>query len=214
MVQLSHRVQVFSDGAVAYDTSPSRIYWRVRHDATLWRPNLPEVFPFLPSHTTAMNRNIQLLSKAINPEMSGQKWRSLYGDTTAFTNHQGYGKEDDPRADFVNGLDIGAPYPKQEALVCGGAILTQKYIDGEYLYPEYINGNLPALSVQWVEDNLMCFDAVTVDGGLGGSIIIRRFPQGDGERVRILLLASKPIKIALSNVERVYPPFPSAYRYP
>ena len=220
MAQLSHRVKVFSDGSVLHDSAPNKVYWRVRHDTTLWRPNLPEVFPFLPSHYTYFTRAHQLLEKQLNAAMTSSKWHNLHlggndGDkATAFNNRQGFEMEGDPRVDFVNGRNTSSPLPRQEALVCGGAILTQKYIDRDYLYPEYIDGNLPVPSKQYVEDNFLCFDAVTVDGGPDGAIIIRKFPQGDGQRVRILLLASKPIRISLNNVERVYPPFPSPYRHP
>jgi hypothetical protein len=179
------------------------------------------VFPFEPSHYTVFGRSLQLLEKSLNPNMINSKWHGLHlggnqgQDATAFNNRQGFEMIGDPRADYINGKDIGADNPKQEALVCGGAILREVYHDSEYLYPEYIDGNLPAPSLQYVRDRpYLYFDAVTIRSQAGGGIVIGRFPQGLGERVYILLLASKAIKIPLTKVSRVSPPFPSPYRYP
>lgn len=218
MEMLSHRLRTFSDGSV--ERWPT--LWRVNHDTTLWRPNLPEVFPFLPNHYSFFGRRWQLLEKQLNPVMTNSKWHNLHlggndgDDATAFNNRQGFEMRGDPRVDFVNGKDLGAPLPKQEALVCGGAILAQKYIQDNYLYCEYIDANAPAPTLQYVLDRpWLYFDAVTVRNSVNG-IVIGRFPHADGERVFILLLAHQPIKIHLSKVTRL--PYggvlPSPYGYP
>lgn len=208
-------------GTLTQVVETPRVFWRVNHDTEMTRPNLPEVFPFLDNHYTNFTRGFQLLEKSLNPNMVNSKWRNLHlggnagQDATAFNNRQGFEMIDDPRVDYINGMDIGAPLPRQEALVCGGAILLERYHDGEYLYPDYIDGNLPAPSLQYVLDNSwLIFDAVTIRSGPSGVVEIGRFPQGNGERVYILLLASKPIRISLSKVTRVIEPFPSPYQYP
>lgn len=219
MATLSHRLRTFSDGSV--ERWP--VLWRVNHDLTLWRPNLPEVFPFFPSHYTDFGRAWQLLEKQLNPLMVNSKWHNLHlggnqgNDATAFNNRQGFEMSGDPRVDYVNMRNIGAPNPKHEALVCGGAVLAEKFRDANYLWPEYIDGNKPAPNLKYVLDRpWLHFDAVTVDKGSGGNIVIRRFPQGDGHRVKILLLANRPIKIHLSKVTKL--PYggiiPSPYLYP
>lgn len=190
--------------------------YRVNHDSTLWRPNLPEVFPFEPNHFTRFTRGYQLLEKSLNTLMTGGKWRSLHADDTAFNNGQGYDKSGDPRCDWVNLRDLTRPEPRQEALVCGGAVLKKRFIDNEYLYPEYIDGNQPPPTLSWLlKRPWLYFDAVTVDGTANG-IAIRRFPQGDGRRVFVLLLASKPIKIPLAQVTKLSRKIeiPSPYSYP
>jgi hypothetical protein len=200
--------------------------FRVNHDKTLWRPNLPEVFPFFPNHYTPFTRGYQLLENnlniALDNAMTGSKWHNLHlggnqGDkATAFNNRQGFEMVGDPRVDYVNGKNLGAPNPKQEALVCGGAILKMKSVDSQYLYPAYIDGNRPAPTLEWLLARpYLFFDALSVDGSPNG-IVLRKFPQGDGKRVRILLLASKPIKIALSQVTKLKrnQPEPSPYSYP
>ena len=194
--------------------------YRVNHDTTLWRPNLPEVFPFFPNHHTPFTRGYQLLEYALNVAldnvMEGSEWRSLHDATTAFNNDQGFGMTGDPRVDWLNGKNIGAPEPKQEALVCGGAILKRKSVDSQYLYPAYIDGLRPAPTLEWVLARpYLFFDALSIDGSANG-LVLRRFPQGDGQRVRILLIASKPMKIPLSQVTKLKrnQPIPSPYQYP
>lgn len=56
--------------------------------------------------------------------MDKMEWTNLFSDTTAFTNNQGFGKRDDPRANFITGENLRAPLPKLEALLCGGAVVT------------------------------------------------------------------------------------------
>lgn len=213
MATLTHRLRTFSDGSV--ERWPT--LWRVNHDTTYWRPNLPEVFPFFPNDFTAFTKPFQLLEKSLNPSMTGERYRSLHANDTAFNNGQGYEKKGDPRADFINNRNTTYPPPKQEALVCGGAVLAQKFILDNYLYCEYIDGNKPAPTTQYVLDRpWLYFDAVTVDRGMTGNIVIRRFPQGNGHRVFILLLARQPIKIHLSKVTKLQygSAIPSPYRYP
>lgn len=197
--------------------------YRVNHDPTLWRPNLPEVFPFEPSHYTVFSRYFQLLEKALNPTMTKLKWRNTHlggnqgNDATAFNNRQGFEMSGDPRADWVNFRNTTSPPPKQEALVCGGAILRARFVDDDYLYPEYVDGNLPVPSLEWIKKRpWLYFDAVNVDGTPGGGVAIRRFAQGGGARVFILLLASKPIRIRLTKVTKLSrnSPVPSPYQYP
>jgi len=210
-------MEYFMIGERKFVPEPPKQYWRVNHDTTLWRPNLPEVFPFEPNSFAFLTRGYQFLSKEINPTMTNQKWRSLYANDTAFTNGQGFNKFGDPRADFVNGLNLTSPLPKQEALVCGGAILLEKKVENGYLYPYYIDATKPVPSKEYVLANPhLYFDAVTVDGGAGGSIIIRRFPQGDGERVKVLFLAKEEIRIPLNKLTKLplNSVFPSPYQYP
>lgn len=196
--------------------------YRVNHDDILWRPNLPEVNPFETNHYTIFSRELQLLERQLNHSMTNSKWKNLHlggnhgDDATAFNNRQGFEMVGDSRADWVNRRDLTRPLPKQEALVCGGSILKKKFISNGYLYPEYIDGNSPAPSLEWIKNRpWLYFDAVAIDGSANG-IVIRRFPQGEGNRVFILLLASKSIRIHLSKVTKLKRnfPVPSPYDYP
>lgn len=210
-------MEYFEFGGKRFVQEAPKQYWRVNHDTTYWRPNLPEVFPFDPHHFSFLTRGYQLLSKAINPSMTGPRWRSVYGNTTAFTNGQGFEKAGDPRADFVNGRDLNSPLPKQEDLICGGGILLERKVENGYLYPYYIDATKPAPNVEYVLANRhLYFDALSVDQDSSGGIVLRRFPQGDGQRVYILFLASREIRIPLSKVTKLplNSTFPSPYQYP
>lgn len=194
---------------------PEEDLYRVNHDATGWRSGLPEVFPFYPNHFTEFSKDWQILSRQLNPQLTNEQWRAVYTYQRAFTNQQGFGMTP-PRADWVNMRNLDAENPRQEALVCGGAILKRRFLDDEYLYPVYLDGNRPAPPLDWLlKRPYLFFDAVTVVKTING-IVIRRFPQGEGDRVFILLLASRPIKIHLSKVTRLrrWTPLPSPYQYP
>ncbi len=209
MTQLSHSLDVFSDGSLVESqteippvgTLPAgKIFFRVLHEVELGgsRRSMPEVFPLFDNHFTPLTLDLQFLWKAINPGMTKAKWRALLGYQRAFTNNQGFGMSGDPRADFVNGLDLGAPLPKQEALVCGGALLSMKALDEEWLYPEYIDGHNGAPRAEWVMSRpWLRFTAVNIrSSGQPGL-----FPPGM-ENAQVLLLAYKPIRISRSKVVR------------
>lgn len=201
---------------------PDEDLYRVNHDTTLWRPNLPEVFPFEPNHYTIFSKYFQLLEKSLNPTMTKLRWRNMHlggnqgDDATALNNRQGFEMAGDPRADWVNLRNLTSPSPKQEALVMGGAILKRRYIEGEWFYPEYLDGNQSAPTLEWLRKRpWLYFDDLSVDGTPNG-IVLRRFPQGNGARVYSLLLANRPIKIHLSKVTKLNRnfPVPSPYQYP
>jgi len=195
---------------------PEENYYRVNHDWYNWRDNLPEVNPLFPNHFVEFGRDFQLLERELNWVLSGQEWRAVHTWQRAFNNQQGYDRPGDPRADWINMRDLTYDPPRQEVLVCGGAILKRKFIDDAYLYPEYINTNRPAPTLEWLlKRPYLFFDAVNIDWTSDGAKI-RRFPQGDGHRVFILLLASKPIRIPLSKVTQVKRSSPalSPYQFP
>ena len=175
-----------------------KTFYRVLHELELGgkRRSMPEVFPFFDNHFTPLNRGLQLLHKAINSSMTNDKWRAFWGYTRAFDNNQGYGMPGDPRADFVNNRDTKEEPIKQEALVCGGALLAMKYIQDGWLYPEYIDGHDPAPTAPYVLFwPWLHFTAINIrSNGLPGM-----FPPGM-ENAQVLLLAYKPIRIHLSKV--------------
>lgn len=214
MASLTKRLRVYSDGSL--EVYPQ--LWRVKHDTTPWRTGLPEVFPLEPNHFTPMTREIQLLSKSINPLMTNAKWRQVYTWQRAFTNQQGFERPGDPRRDYVNRLNLNAQeLPRQESLVCGGTILAERFVQGEYLYCDYLDGKKPMPTATYVLARpWLWFDAVNVDKDANGKIVIRRFPQGLPDRTHVLLLASRPVRIHLSKVTRL--PYggaiPSPYQVP
>jgi len=193
-------------------------YYRVKHDNPLTRLNLPEVFPLFPNHFCEFGKSWQLLERQLNATMTNQKWRALHGWKTGFNNRNGYENPDDIRADFVNMLDILRPNPKQEALICGGAILRGKE-EGINLIVETLNVDSEITSLNTLKPGDY-FDAVTTRYDANKNAVVGRFPQGMGERVYILLLADRThypkITFPLSMLEKlpIGQPLPSPYRYP
>jgi hypothetical protein len=155
------------------------VLFRVLHDYELdgiWRPNLPEVFP-LNGERTPFGADWQKLSYALNPGMTGDKWRSLYAYNRAFTNGTGFNGTE-PKADYVNDIDLDCPDPAwDKTRVCGGATITG-VIDGPDLIVKILDGDGPAPSLDWLLAHpWFYFHALnTTDAGL------TRFPLvGSGE---------------------------------
>lgn len=219
MAQLSRSLFIFSDGEIEEAPSPSRPpLWRVLHDKELGtdRDNIPEVFPFLPNHHVPFDRTWQLLSKAMNPLLSGDKWRDVYWYKLWITNNQGFDIPGDPRVDYVNGRDIGAPLPRVEALTCGGNVLTG-YVEGPNLIVSTLDWRNPPASIDVIPRWHRTY-AVTVDSH--GTP--RRFPQGEqpnGYMADVIhpLMADPGrfmITFPLSNLQKwTRPGFPDPYTF-
>lgn len=190
--------------------------WRVRHDielGPLWRPRLPEVFPFFPNHFTPFPEAWQRLSFAMNPHLTPERWTSVYSNARAFTNGNGYGDDTDPRANYITGENLTCALPKVECLTCGGALLAGR-VEGINFVPETLNGRLAPPSLEWLLARpWLYFHAVTVDQN--GTP--RMFPQGDMKPVLIPFIADRNrypvITISLSKLEKLdmSQPLPSPY---
>jgi len=161
---------------------------------------LPEVHSLFPNGYMPLDRGWQMLWFGINPELPPLKWRALLGYTVAFTNDQGFDKPGDPRADYINGQGIGAPLPKMELLLCGGAIITGRP-DGAWFWVETLDGNNPPPTATWVLDHpWYWFRAVSInpDGE------INNLPQGGGDLVkRVPIVSRYPVKIEMSKLVKV-----------
>jgi hypothetical protein len=179
--------------------SPGPPLWRVLHDlemGPIWRSNLPEVFP-INGNRTPFGKDWQLLSYAMNPGMTGQKWRSLYQFNRAFNNGTGFNGPD-PKADYVNSMDLGAELPAwDKTRFCGGAVVTGRE-DGPNLIVDILDGKGPAPELAWLSARpWYYFHAVNVTSGG-----ITRFPQNDGEPVLVPLVGSGVATYPLSKLQR------------
>lgn len=114
---------------------------------------LPEIYPLFPNQFSPLNYDWQWLWKDINPQLSKMEWRKLLYNERAFTNENGFEDPDDPRIDYVNGLAIGAPEPKIEALLIGGMVVTgveTTYRGERALQVNVLDGNAPVPSKEWM----------------------------------------------------------------
>lgn len=186
--------------------------WRVLHEREVpshlrTTPlNMPEMRVLLPNHFSPFGEAWQKLSKAMNPRISNNKWTAVYGDTLWITNRQGFGNDEDPRANFILGSNLTSPLPKVEALTTGGSLLTGR-VSGSYLIIEALDHRSPP-SLDWILDRPWFWTyAVTMDSHSNP----RPFPQGlqtDGSVAHIIHpLVCDPvrypeIKIPLWRVQR------------
>jgi hypothetical protein len=155
---------------------------------------------FVNEECTPFTRDWQLLSKALNPDMTGNKWRSVYADDRAFTNGEGFNDPGDPRADYVNSLDLTCKDPKfDKSYVCAGATLGG-HDDGRFATVEILDGRGAAPTLEWLLAHpWLIYHAVTVreDGSIG------RFPQGEGRPVIMPLIGTGVARYPLACLQRV-----------
>ena len=173
--------------------------YRVLHDVEMgpiWRSSLPEVFP-LNGNRTPFGKDWQILSYVMNPAMTGQKWRSLYAHNRAFNNGTGFNGPD-PKADYVNSMDLSAPLPAwDKTRVCGGAVVTGTVV-GPDLIIDILDGKEVAPSLEWLMARpWYYFTAVNVTGGG-----ITNFPQNDGRPCLVPLVGSGIAKYPVAKLQK------------
>lgn len=193
--------------------------WQILHDAQLGEVRnvtdgggAPEVFPMMDKHFTKFTRAWQLFSYELMA-LPPKKWRSVFHWQRALANNNGFESPTDPRADYVNNMDLSSPDPKFASLLFGGNVVTGR-VEAADLWVKTLDGRAPPPSVAWVkEENPWLMQVCTnVQYGTGK---VFNFPQGDGLPVIVPILASKPVKISLKNLKKLPlgSPIPSVY-YP
>lgn len=205
-----------------FQSTPTELpqLYRVLHDGEmgpLWRFSVPEVFPLTPLHLIPLDREWQLFTKDLNPSMSREKWRILYGWATAFTNHEygfDYPQAEEPLQDWVNMKDIDAPgLPTfDKPRLCGGALVTGREEAG-FLWIEYLDATQPPPKADDVPIWLK-FCATTVRKTASGTQAVGRFPQGGGADVWVPIISRQPIKYPLNKLEKLAQgaPLPDPYK--
>ena len=148
----------------------------------------------------------------------GGKFRGVYGAETGFANHEGFGMVDNPRVDYVNGQDLGAPEPKVYTLVCGGATLSGLVAvnskGAQMLKVDHFDVTQsppPIETFHWEEDSRVFFATTITDVKVDGGYKVNRFPQLNGKDVPVPLIASRDIYFPLADVRAVSGLKPSPY---
>lgn len=180
--------------------------WQVLHDAQLGEvrqptdgEGAPEVFPMMDKHFTRFTRAWQMLSYELMA-LPPKKWRAVFTWQRALTNNNGFESPNDPRADYVNRMDLTSPDPKVASLLFGGNVITGR-VDGDHLWVETLNGNDPPPSVAWMKEHPWLMQVCTNVQYESGKVF--DFPQGDGLPVIVLILASKAVKFPLKNLKKL-----------
>lgn len=160
----------------------------------------PEVRPSKTVLPVPMTQPVQKLSYDINennPFFGGGSWRAVYTYKRAFTNGNGFDEPNDPRVDYINGLDIGAPVPKlMDGIICGGMFIRGEVVGSDLVCTpgvHAIDANKPLPTVEEVMARNWYFTAVTQNDGH-----IYHFPQGHGLPVLIPYILRQPARYPLA----------------
>lgn len=118
-----------------------------------WRSKkpVPMINHFMDDTSTDLTEAWQRLIMAMNPGMTGAGFASLLKHDRAVSNHgAGLGNDNDPRADFINRKNLGAPLPRiGKQYVFGGATLRGKLSNG-ILTVETLDGSKKPPSADWI----------------------------------------------------------------
>ena len=191
-------------------------YWRVSHDKLpLWRVMLPEVFRLSPGHHVVLSEAAQWLWRKLNPQLTDEQWTLCLGNTLAFTNGTGF----PGHRNYITGEEPNARDPRfDQARVCGGAILKERYVADGRLYFEAIDTRKPLPTVDYVmEHPYLWFEAVNIAES-GGKPVIRPLKGGWGLPVYVPLLVAVdepyyPVELCTKLPEGAAV-LPSPYSYP
>jgi hypothetical protein len=184
---------------------PRWVGWRVKHRSepgARQTPNgMPEVNPSINIAGIPFTREMQILSwevmHLINPTITEGKWRAVFDDDRAYTNEQGFSNGDDPRADYINGQDLGAELPKlMRAILAGGAFIRGAMGSELTVTPGIgaVDCTKPLPSAQEVIDRHWYFDATTARYNAAGEWCVNPFPQGSGGPVAVVYFLNQPAR--------------------
>lgn len=220
MATPSHRLHILTDGSVEVcqalpgSVGLPDVLYRVKHDVEMWRPNSPEVYRVDPDQHVVLTKEIQFLIRDMNPTWTGDQFRLVLDNKTAFTNFTGF----PGRHDYINNIDADKHDPAFDHVrVCGGALL-KGVKQGEELLIEAIDAFKPLPTAQYImERPWLYFEAVTVDYSVSlGSPIIRPLKVRWNKPVYIPILYSYPLTFPLDLLTEIQTAsgIPSPYRYP
>lgn len=205
---------IMPDGT-RYKQAETPTYWRVNHDKTpLWRVSLPEVNRLLPFHHVVLTEPIQWLWRKMNAPLTIEQMTALMGNFLAFTNGTGV----PGRANYLTGTELDQPDPRfDQARVCGGAILKERYVTDGKLYFEAIDTREPLPTWDYVMNHPhLYFEAVNIAES-AGKPVIRPLKGGWGKPVYVPLLVSQdayyPVEL-MTKLPEGLAVLPSPYTWP
>jgi hypothetical protein len=185
--------------------------WRVLHKAEggydknpLGMPGvIPPINPLALEMTEAIQRMSFSLMKQFNPAITPQLWTKIHDHDRAFTNHNGFAKAGDPRANYITGENLSSPLPKYDKMqrLCGGQFVRGE-VRGDNLVcipgVHGIDASKPLPSIQTIIDNNWYLFAIT----LTNASKVDHFPQGKGGPVVIPFIFDREIEFPLSLFEK------------
>lgn len=176
----------------------------IRKSVRLKQKALPEVYRFEPFYSLVLTENLQLLWKAINPEISNDKWWSLVGDGLAWCNEGAGHSQAHPKADFVSRKRLDYKPPSFDIIrYCGGAQFKSKWTDEKRIGIETINiyEKLPTPTELLYKKHLWYYGtSISPTGRI--QYIMRMGLDGQLKKVRIPLYTSQDVFIKKSELHK------------
>jgi hypothetical protein len=151
--------------------------------------------------TEAMQK-LSFCLNEFNPLFTANKWLSVYDYKAAFTNGNGFGDESDPRADYINRVNLTKPLPKlMKAIICGGMFIRGQVVGSSLVcYPgvHAIDASKPIPSTGEVLAKNWYYVATTAKRKPDGTWAVNNFPQGSGQNVLIPYILKEPVVYPLA----------------
>jgi hypothetical protein len=209
-------ISVFADGSLQVDDlimppvdTHRYIGYRVLHlseGGRITPSGMPCVNPSINVPSIEFDGHMQYtsywLASEYNPNVTKDKWREVYKDKIAFTNNQGFEMSGDPRADFVNGVNLTSDLPKlMKAIICSGNFVTGRISGNELVMSpgfDAIDGNKPMPPVSEIMARHWYFHATTARWSAEKIWKVSNFPQGQGAPVLIPYILKEEARYPLS----------------
>lgn len=182
-------------------TGPVRDAVLADDDENPTRAPMPEVNRVLPDQTTPLHDWAIRLYRAMNDELSDEKFCTLFGNKLFLTNGTGW----PGRRNIILGQDLNAGFPNFHApLVTGGALFKGREVNG-WLEIENIRYNQPVTLEYVLERPWLWFWGTSVTSTGRVNMIVRKNRQGIYVPVRIPFITKYPVRVPLNWLHKLKP---------
>lgn len=160
----------------------------------------PEIYRCTPDHTTPIGEAHQWLWRNINPELSGDKWRSLLGNYLAWTNQSGF----PGRHDFVNNKDVNESLPNFHASLVNGGWVFEGEEDGNKVWINnlLISDPIPNV-VAFLASRKWSYGTSVIPKTGNINIITRLGMDGNYKQVRIPFLTKRRVYLPKDELHKL-----------
>lgn len=165
---------------------------------------MPEVYRVSPDQTTPIGEAHQWLWRGINPDLSNEKFCTLFGNTLAWTNGTGF----PGRRNYILQKDMDKELPRfHAAIINGGAVVEGEERYGQvYIRSMLISGSVP-FSGELLDDPRLWFWGTSVNVRGEINYITRLGVDGQYHPVRVPILTKFPIWLPASELHKLPPGF-------
>lgn len=157
----------------------------VRNTVYVYNAGMPEVYRMEPGQETPLHCGWINLWWDLNPKLGYNQFASLLANNYAFTNQTGW----PGRFNCLTGENQGKNPPAlNQAIICGGAILTPTRVENGRVYIKTMNVKDRVPTAEWVIDNLMFFYATTITPNRTVNVAMKKGTDGKMYPVKVPLI--------------------------